>query len=218
MKFYTQDIVKRARELKENGLKTGKIVKELGVTRDTILRWCVDIPSNNTYHLRHLKIKEGLKNKGEKNIREIVIDKNTAKIFTSLIYWCEGSRYANCNFVGFSNSDIDLIKTFLQLFRIGFNPKEEKIRAHLQLHTTHDKKKITSFWSKELKIPENQFQKPTVTDPTAKMKRINYKGTCTIKYYDFTLFNEIKGTYEAFFEKIFGENKEESHNGSAKDC
>jgi hypothetical protein len=36
----------------------------------------------------------------------------------------------------------------------------------------------------------------------AKMKRRGYKGTCTVRYYDFSLFNEIVGTYEAFFKKI----------------
>jgi len=202
MKFYKQDTVKKARQLKENGVKTGEIVKQLGITKDTILRWCFDIPSNNSNHLRNVKIREGFKSKGEKNIREIVIDKNTAKIFASLIYWCEGARYANCNCVDFANSDANLIKTFLKLFRTGFNPKEEKLRVHLQLHTTHDKKNVTSSWSNLLKIPENQFQKPTITKPLAKMKRRDYKGTCTVRYYDFTLFNEIVGTYEAFFKKI----------------
>ena len=202
MKFYSHSIVEKARKLKKDGVGTMKIVEKLGITKDTILRWCVDIPSNNSNHLRNVRIREDLKNKGGKNISEIVIDKNTAKIFASLIYWCEGARYANCNCVDFANSDVDLIKTFLKLFRIGFNPKEEKIRVHLQLHTTHDKKEITSFWSKALSIPENQFQKPTITIPMAKMKRRDYKGTCTVRYYDFTLFNEIVGTYEAFSKKI----------------
>jgi len=202
MKFYSHSIVEKARKLKKDGVGTMKIVEKLGITKDTILRWCVDIPSNNSNHLRNVRIREDLKSKGGKNINEIVIDKNTAKIFASLIYWCEGARYANCNCVDFANSDVDLIKTFLKLFRIGFNPKEEKIRVHLQLHTTHDKKEITSFWSKALSIPENQFQKPTITIPMAKMKRRDYKGTCTVRYYDFTLFNEIVGTYEAFSKKI----------------
>lgn len=202
MKFYTKDIVENARELKKNGAKTREIVKELGITRDTLLRWCFDIPSNNPNHLRHSKIKEEFKNRGTRNTEKLIVNKETAKIFASLIYWCEGARYTNCNCVDFANSDVNLIKTFLKLFRIGFNPKEEKLRIHLQLHTTHDKKEVISFWSNLLNIPENQFQKPTITKPMAKMKRRDYKGTCTVRYYDFTLFNEIIGTYEAFFKKI----------------
>ncbi|MCX6723048.1 MAG: hypothetical protein NT094_03175 [Candidatus Staskawiczbacteria bacterium] len=202
MKFYTKDVVERARKLKRSGAKTNEIVKELGITKDTLLRWCVDIPSSNLNHLRHQKIKTKFKNFGIKNTEKLVINKTTAKIFASLIYWCEGARYANCNCVDFANSDINLIKTFLKLFRLGFNPKEEKFRIHLQLHTTHDKKEITSFWSSLLNIPESQFQKPTITKPLAKMKRINYRGTCTVRYYDFAIFNEIVGTYESFSKKI----------------
>ncbi|KKQ21716.1 MAG: hypothetical protein A3G45_01925 [Candidatus Staskawiczbacteria bacterium RIFCSPLOWO2_12_FULL_37_15] len=96
----------------------------------------------------------------------------------------------------------DTVKKVRQLKENGVKTKEEKFRVHLQLHTTHDKKDITSFWSNLLKIPEYQFQKPTITKPMAKMKRRDYKGTCTVRYYDFSLFNEIVGTYEAFFKKI----------------
>jgi len=203
MEFHTKDIVQRARNLRERGVSTSEITKQLGIPRGTLARWCFDIPSKNSNHLRHLKVKDRLKNKGEKNTENLIINQNTAKIFTSMIYWCEGFRYSNCNCVGFANSDTNLIKTFLELFRIGFNPKEEKMRVHLQLHTTHDKKDMISFWSNLLKISEDQFYKPTITKPMNKMKRIGYKGTCTIKYYDFKLYNEIIGTYEAFFKKLF---------------
>ncbi len=180
-----------------------KITKELGITRDTLSRWCFDMPSNNPNHLRHLKIKEELKKRGDKNVDKLIINKETAKVFMALIYWCEGYRYINCNCIGFANSDVNLIKTFLKLFRLGFNPKEEKFRVHLQLHITHDKKEMASFWSDLLKIPENQFLKPTITKPMEKRKRRNYKGTCTIRYCDSILYNEIIGTYEAFFKQLF---------------
>ena len=202
MKFYTQDIVKKVRDLREDGILTGEISKRLNVPKSAILRWCFDIPSKDPYHLKSIKTKNELKKKGEKNLKDFYINKDNAKIIASLIYWCEGYRYPGCNCVGFSNSDFNLVKTFLELFRLGFNPKEEKFKVHLQLHTTHDKKEITSFWSDLLEISEKQFYKPTITIPMNRMKRIDYKGTCTVKYYDFTLYNEIVGTYEAFFKKI----------------
>ncbi|MCX6760339.1 MAG: hypothetical protein NTW46_03290 [Candidatus Nealsonbacteria bacterium] len=203
MKFYNQNIVKKVRKLRKEGLPTGKISRKLKVPPDAVLRWCFDIPSKNAGHLRFLKIKDKLKHKGCENVKDFIISKNNAKIIASLIYWCEGFRYPSCNCVGFSNSDLNLVKTFLELFRIGFDPKEEKFRAHLQLHTTHDRKEMLSFWSNLLKIPKNQFHKPTITKPMNKMKRIGYKGTCTVKYYDFILYNEIIGIYEAFSKKIF---------------
>lgn len=202
MEFYTQNIVKKVRKLRKEGFPTRKISNILKVPKNAVLRWCFDIPSENAFHLRSLKIKEKIKKRGDENIKNFDINKKNAKIISSLIYWCEGFRYPSCNCVGFSNSDFNLVKTFLELFRMGFNPKEEKFRVHLQLHTTHDKKEMISFWSNLLKIPENQFHKPTITTPMNKMKRIDYRGTCTVKYYDFILYNEIIGTYEAFSKKI----------------
>jgi hypothetical protein len=61
---------------------------------------------------------------------------------------------------------------------------------------------MTSFWSQTLKIPKSQFYKPTVTPPTERMKRTHYKGTCTIKYFDFSFFNEITGVYKGLSQKI----------------
>ena len=203
MKFYRKNIVDKVRQMRKEGFSTGKISKKFKISKDNILRWCFDIESKNSNHLNHLKIIDEIKNKGKKNLNNFSISKKNAKILVSLIYWCEGYRYPGCNCVGFSNSDTNLIKTFLELFRIAFNPKEEKFRAHLQLHTTHNKNEMISFWSSFLKIPEKQFHKPTITIPMAKMKRIGYKGTCTVKYYDFALYNEIKGTYESFFNKLF---------------
>jgi len=203
MKFYTNDIVQKAIRLKEKGVAVTKITKELGITRGTLLRWCINIPSNNANHLRNKKLKEVYRNKGKYYVANININKDTAKILAALIYWCEGYKYPNCNCIGFANSDINLTKTFLKLFRMGFSPKEDKLRAHLQMHDTHDKNEITSFWSKILSIPENQFQKPTITKALLKMKRIDYKGTCTVRYYDSNLYQEIIGTYEAFFKKLF---------------
>ena len=90
----------------------------------------------------------------------------------------------------------------MKLFRLGFHPKKNKLRVSLQLHTTHNKEKIISFWSKILKIPKSQFYKPTVTKPTKNMKRINYKGTCTIRYYDIYMLLEMMGIYEGLHKKI----------------
>ena len=84
----------------------------------------------------------------------------------------------------------------MELFRKGFNIDENKLRVHLQLHNTHNKKDATNFWHNLLKINKNQFYKPTITSPGRKMKRKNYMGTCTVKYFDVKLLLNIMGIYE----------------------
>jgi len=86
--------------------------------------------------------------------------------------------------------------------RKGFDINEEKIRVRLQLHSTHNEKKEKLFWSKMLNIPLNQFSKSTITNPNNKRKRLEYRGTCTIKYYDVKLLLQITGIY-SFFGKLF---------------
>ncbi len=205
MKFYQANTVKRARELRLKGVSTTKIAKYLNVGNTTILRWCNDIPSLNPYHLHAQKLQKQAKIKSNGLTKKIKLTEENAKILSSLLYWCEGSKHPSSNFVAFSNSDVELVVTFLNLFRLGFKPKENKLKVSLQLHTTHNKNQITSFWSEILKIPKSQFYKPTVTKPTKRMKRKNYMGTCTVRYYNTYLLLEITGIFEEFsniFKKI----------------
>ena len=202
MKFYSNKIVDEARSLREKGMAFCKIGEKFGVNRDTVLRWCDDMKSENKYHLRNLKVRESYKEKGRDGVAKFSITKNNAKLFATLLYWCEGYKYSGCNYVGFVNSDISLMETFVKLLRKGFNLKEDKFRVQLQLHTTHDKKEIMSFWSGLLKIPVKSFQKPTITSPSNKMKRRDYRGTCSVRYYDFSVYNEIVGMYEGFIDKV----------------
>ena len=201
-KFHPDDVVQKARELKKKGISVAEISRRLNIVDTVVGRWCDDIPSENPYHLYAQKIRNKARKKGMGLVRNIKLTRESAKILASILYWCEGAKYPSSNFVAFSNSDVNLVVAFLRLFRLGFRPKEKKLRASLQLHTTHNKKEITSFWSKILKIPKAQFYKPTITQPTKNMKRRDYKGTCTIRYYDVYLLLEIMGIFEEFSKKF----------------
>lgn len=201
-KFYKESVVQKARGLRKKGFSGEKIARKLNITKTTALRWCVDIPSQNIFHVRAEKRKNKTKERGASLIGGLKIGERKAKILTSILYWCEGNKYPSSNFIAFCNSDTDLVETFLRLFRLGFHPDEKGIRVHLQIHDIHNKEKIISFWSKILEIPGSQFLKPTITKPTKNMKRRDYRGTCTIRYYDVSLLIEITGIYKEFSKKI----------------
>jgi len=201
-KFHSDSIVQKVREMKKKGISAAEISRHFNISDTTILRWCDDIPSHNPYHLYSQKLRDEAKEKSVGIVGSVSLKKESAKILASILYWCEGSKYPSSNFVAFSNSDENLVVTFLNLFRLGFRPKESKLKASLQLHTTHNKEEMTSFWSKALKIPKSQFYKPTITKPTKNMKRRDYKGTCTIRYYDVYILLEIMGIFEEFSKKI----------------
>jgi len=202
MKFYEKRIVEKARLARRKGLSLRTIEKQLGVPNSTISKWVRDIKSDNHFYMKARLLEEENKNISTYLLRNYKIDKDQAKILLSLLYWCEGSKYPATNCVAFSNSDYVLIKTFIRLMRKGYDIKENKFSVRLQLHSTHDIKKENIFWSNLLKVPLSQFGKPTVTIPKNKRKRTNYRGTCTIKYYDVKLLLNITGIYETFGKKF----------------
>lgn len=198
MKFYDKEIVKRARQARENGLSLRAIEKLINVPNSTISKWVRNIKSTS-YFYKNARIQEKkYKDKELPLFDNYSINKYQAKIFVSLLYWCEGSKYPSSNCVAFSNSDPSMIKTFIKLLRKGFNIDEKKFRVRLQLHSTHNEERERNYWSKLLEIPLGQFGKSTITIPKNKRKRLDYRGTCTIKYYDVKLLLSIIGIYEQF--------------------
>lgn len=186
-----------ARQLRERGLSASKIAKTLGISRMSVLRWCEDMASNNKYHLKRLERHNACKEKGAEVVKSIKLNTAMCKIFTSLIYWCEGSKYPSTNSVSFTNSDPVLVKTFIDFFRNGFTIDEKKFRVILQLHTTHDFVAVNRYWSELLNIPFEQFYKATITVPKKVMKRRGYLGTCTIRYNNVNILMEIVGIYHS---------------------
>lgn len=199
MQFYDGNIVKKVQEKrKSESLGIKKLSRLFGVPDTTISRWVRSIPIGSKSFSNARKKETEDKRQYIGAAKSIPVNEETAKILCALLYWCEGSKYPASNGVIFSNSDAHLVKTFLYLLRNGFTIDDHKLRAHLQLHTTHDVATTTAFWSKELHIPKTQFYKPTVTRPTRTMKREGYQGTCTVKYYDAKLLLGIMGLYREF--------------------
>lgn len=206
MKLYSLDIVEQARQNRKKGASLRAIEKKLNIPNSTISKWVRDIKSNNFFY-KKARLFEN-KNKSELNhfVENYKFSKNEGKILIALLYWCEGSKYPSSNCIAFSNSDQTMMKTFIVLLRKSFDVNEEKLRVRLQLHSTHNIDKEFNYWSSLLDIPIKQFGKPTITNPTRNMKRLNYRGTCTIKYYDVKLLLNIIGIYESFSKRfILGE-------------
>jgi len=202
MKFYSDDIVQLVRGDRKKGFSIKKLQEKYNIPSTTLSRWLRDINSEAT-SFKQARIKENILKKKYQNIlKDLNVDSDYAKLLVSILYWCEGSKHPAVNFIAFANSDQNLVLTFLKLLRKGFTIKEKKLKVHLQIHSTHSFIKIKKYWSNLLKIPESQFYKPTVTNPTKNMKRRNYYGTCTIKYYDVKLLLQITGLYEQFSNKV----------------
>lgn len=206
MKRYSDSIIDQIRtERKEHKYSFYHLSRLHGIPSSTIRNWCYgtvvysksDILSS--FHERkraELKLTEI---SAIDDAKEITTER--AKLYAALIYWCEGAKYPASNKMALTNSDPDLIHTFIRLLRKGFSLDNRKFRIHLQIHTDQDYEQLKSFWSITLSIPPEQFIKPTITAPNGKKHRVRYQGTCTVRYQDYRLQLKLIGLYEDFVRK-----------------
>lgn len=202
MKFYDDRLVLKVRRKRETGASLRDLEKMFSVPGTTISRWVRDIKIDDPNYRRHEAMVEETRNKYKNLVGKININKDLARLLVAVLYWCEGSKYPSSNVLAFSNSDQTLVSSFLGLLRRGFEIDENKLRAHLQLHTTHHQKRVLKYWSRLLDIDVNRFYKPTITNPTKTMKRRNYLGTCTIKYFDVKSLLYLSGIFESLSQKL----------------
>ena len=195
MKFHSSDLAEAARDLRKSGSSFVKIAEKLRINEKVVARWCYDVPSQSKSHLRAKQRREKLTNEAVAG-NQFEITPSTARILAATIYWAEGGKYPQTSAVSFCNSDPELVLFFARLIRIGFNLDESKFRVHLQIHSNQNQQETFTFWSKLLDVPENRFWKPTITSPTNRMKRLDYKGTCTLRYHDCDLLLIITGIYK----------------------
>jgi len=190
MVFYPSDLVEKIRKDRLNGLSLRLLEKKFQVPNTTISIWVRDIKTKNPVAIRN-KLKRQTFIDEYKNISNFQLNSSNTKLLVALLYWCEGGKYPSSNALTFANSDLELL-------RKAFKLEKSKLRCHLQVHSSHDYPKVLSYWSDLLNIPETQFLKPTVTQAKNKMKRRNYQGTCTVKYYDLRVLLNVMGVYENF--------------------
>lgn len=136
----------------------------------------------------------------EQVLSKIELSKELCKLCCALLYWCEGNKGKD-TLVRFTNSDPQLIKTFLSLLRKGFNIDESKFRALIHLHDYHKEKEQKAFWHKITKIPLKQFYRTYWKPNTGKRKHENYPGCIAISYYDAEVAKELTTLYNAFVQR-----------------
>lgn len=207
MKKYQDSDIEKAKELRlKFKYSFAQLQKLTGIPATTIRNWCKnDFLGTrwDTLLITNERKRQELKQSEIKAVNSIKdIDKNTAKIFASILYWCEGAKYPSSNKVDLANSDPELLKTFIKLLRTGFYLDESKIRVKLQIHDTHNFEQIKKYWSNTLDIPVSQFMKPTITKRAGGKHKTQYFGTCTIRYLDYKLQLKLIGIYEAFAQKL----------------
>lgn len=213
----------KAQDLRRQGLSYGEILQQIDVSKDTLSRWCRDIPLTEAQK-RHLLENKSLgqrkgsliaadnkRHRRSARIREIHLEakrelgrlkKRDRLIAGIMLYAGEGEKRDGG--VGFANSDPKLIKFMMNWFREFCNVPPSKFRGAIWLHEGHDESEAKKFWSRLTGIPLSQFYKTYIAKNKTASKKIRKNihefGVFAIKFSDREKHRRIIGWISAAFD------------------
>ncbi len=200
-----------ARTLRENGLTLSEISSALQISKSTASLWLRDTLLSKEASIRiearrnegraqaavtHRRNKSGRLEKADVVAARVLANASmnidTSRLLCALLYRCEGARMRSKSTFSFTNSDPQLIATFMRLLRLGFAIDERKLRLNIHLHEYHDQDAQLRFWSKMASIPLQRCHKPYRKPHTAVRTREGYQGCASVRYYDTNLGYELE--------------------------
>lgn len=208
----------RAEELRRKGLSINQIAGMLEVSKSIVSIWCRDIllTDKQREKLTQNSIKGGHKGRMlgslvNKQKRLDLIDRYRAEgkkeisklsrrdllIAGTCLYWAEGSKTGG-RFI-FVNSDSDMILLIYRFITEILKVPQEDIRVTIQINRIHEKRinEVKRFWSKLLKLPLAQFNKPYYVNVVPKKIYSNYN-----EYYGLVRLKILKSSHLQY--KVLG--------------
>lgn len=188
----------KAVQLRQKGYSYSQIKEKLGISKSTLSGWLCDMPlsEERIKELRDFspqrieRYRNTMKGKKDLRLKEVYekvsrdigkFSKREIFLLGLFLYWGEGTKAANSS-TQLTNTNPAMLKFFIKwLELLGVDRKDLRIKLHL--YSDMNIKDGIAFWSKELKIPINQFKKPYIKE--TKLKSITYKngfgkGTCCV--------------------------------------
>lgn len=141
---------------------------------------------------RRKKYLADLKNKNLYLLKKL--DCDCQKLILSMLYLGEGAKTKGTQFLSLGSSNPKIIKLYLVLLKNCFTIDRSKFRIRIQCRADQNIKVLENYWHNLTKISKKQFyptyiDKRTIGSPT-KMKE--YKGVCTIHYFDRSIQFELE--------------------------
>ena len=209
----------KAIELRKQGYSVKELHKKLGVSKSSISLWVSTVPlsvkakkrlmqnytNGQIASQKTIKEKTRQKNIVAQNFANTILpkselDKNIQALLCSMIYLCEGNKSVRAG-VTFTNSDPNLIASFVYLLRNSFDLNEKKFRVLMHLHSYHDEKTQKEFWSKITNIPKTQFHKSYLKPSNGRYKKEGYQGCIKVWYGDVSVSRKMYSIAKTFMER-----------------
>jgi len=225
MKSKWYEYKNNAVQLRKKGISIIKIEQQLKIPRSTLSGWFKNIQlsekqKENLLFNKNLGLikarKKAIawhneqKNKRLKQAEDAAIkvvnninikNKDILELALSMLYLGEGSKKNIETALGSSNPLI--LKFFISILKKVYNLKMENIRCELYLRADQNPKKIKSFWSKELKLPLDNFKQINFDKRTMGTKTYShYKGVCHIRCGNSAIQRKLLYLSEKFIKNI----------------
>lgn len=217
----------QAIKLRKKGESIKKIANLLNVSVSTSSLWCRDVQltDNQVENLRkrqtdpfygkrldyYLKKKKefnlkllNLKNEGINSIGKL--NKREIFLIGIALYWGEG--FKKDSLAGLATLDINIAKFFIFWLNksFGITTKDLLLRVTANISYKSKIKELEKYWSRELKIPVNQFSKPFFQKAIWKKEyenKDNYHGVLRIRVRrSINLLRKIFGYIEGINQSI----------------
>lgn len=161
-KKISKEAIESIKKLRQQGGSINEISKDLDISKTTVLRYIRNTKILPDY-VPFWREKRG----GSKKIMELKeqlaleearkqVSQLTQKekfLFLAALYWAEGSKRD----FGLSNTDPNLIKTYITFLKDVFNVDKDQLRVSIRTYEDLDKDVCLSFWSNIVGIPKEKF-------------------------------------------------------------
>ena len=191
------------KEYYDSGLSAKDIAEKFEVSIDAVYYFFrkYKIKRRNRSEVRNLVYKKQKPSfKLKTNLSE---EEKELKVSGVMLYWGEGSKWHGEKIVDFANSDIKMIKVFLNFLRIICGIEEKKLRVYLYCYANQNPQFLMKHWSKITNISIKQFTKPYIKKDYDKNKigKMKY-GLVHIRYADKKLLNLIRDLIKEYTNKL----------------
>lgn len=225
---YPPEVRERARALRGAGFTYREIIAELGddIPQATLQGWVRDIALTTEQQAR-IKQKEvdgarkaqpfgALWNRLQKQKRlaeaeekalpvakRLAQDKDALHLMAASLYVGEGAK--KDDHLAFSNSDPQVIRTWMVLLRRNFEIDEAKFACQLMLSAGMPDQELREFWSQLTGIPLRRFHKSSIKKKSGPIERDGYKGVCLVRYYSADIRRYLGALAKGMMVEILGQ-------------
>ncbi|MFA6227187.1 MAG: hypothetical protein WC631_01745 [Candidatus Paceibacterota bacterium] len=204
MKSKWFDLKNNAISLRKRGLSIRHIEKKYSIPRSTLSGWFsgikltanqeIKLEENKRLALIEARKKAILWHNAEKQKRIIKAELDAINILNSINYNNKkiielalamlylGEGFKKSNNTGIGNSDPQILNFFISAIEKCFGFDRKGFRCELHLRADQDVDHVRKYWSKELKIPLENFTSISIDNRTKGKKTYDYyKGVCVLR-------------------------------------